>query len=47
MKNPSKDEGASCFRDCDDRLEACLNRGEDESICRMEQVPCICSCQSE
>lgn len=45
MEDKSKIENSSCFGNCDDRLEACLNRGEDESVCRMEQVPCICSCQ--
>lgn len=47
MNNEYRDESHSCYLKCDDSLKDCMNRGEDESVCRMNQVPCICSCHEE
>lgn len=46
MNKTYRDKKLGCFNKCHESLKDCMNRGEDESVCRMEQVPCICRCNS-
>lgn len=44
MKIISSENSDICHLKCEESLKECMNRGEDESVCRMIQVPCICKC---
>jgi hypothetical protein len=44
MKNIVNMQTLSCSHGCDELFRECLNKGEDESVCRMKRVPCDCEC---
>jgi len=47
MINPETMESLNCSIECNSQFRQCLNSGEDESICRMEWVPCDSKCSDE
>ncbi len=47
MKNIVNMESLACSQSCHEIFRECLDKGEDESVCRMKRVPCDCSCSDE
>ena len=47
MKNTVNMESLACSQSCHQIFRECLGRGEDESVCRMQRVPCDCSCSDD
>jgi hypothetical protein len=47
MKNIVNMESLACSQSCHEVFRECLDKGEDESVCRMQRVPCDCSCSDD
>jgi len=47
MKNIVNMESLACSQSCYEIFRECLDKGEDESVCRMKRVPCDCSCSDD
>jgi hypothetical protein len=44
MERPDNERDLACSFDGNPAFFECIDRGEDESVCRMQRVPCICRC---
>lgn len=44
IDHSTSQQAQDCSRKCDTLFYECLQRGEDESVCRMKRVPCDCTC---
>jgi hypothetical protein len=47
MKNIANMESLACAHSCYEVFRECLSTGEDESVCRIQKVPCDCSCSDD
>ncbi|MFH1155098.1 MAG: hypothetical protein V1793_14895 [Pseudomonadota bacterium] len=44
MKDYLEQDEASCSSQCHSDFLDCMDSNEDESVCIMKRVPCLCAC---
>ncbi|MGE0086376.1 MAG: hypothetical protein AB7S75_18360 [Desulfococcaceae bacterium] len=47
MTYSSENREKVCIDKCSDSYRKCIDSREHESVCRMKQVPCLCTCSAD